>query len=269
MRKHMFWAPGDLELLNLDTYSPFKGYRVHFMNITFEPTCTPSPRLPPQLKVITFPYGWDGTIQQYSVAMQHHGYLTLSAISSALDRISFCPDAMVAERETALLLWCGLNRRPLRLAPDRELRWSAGGLVWPKFSVLCWFVCCCRISFNFLEVVLFWETTCYVTALWHERRCKGEVKEKELTSGTFCCCCWISSIRNMPLSFNLVGQSFYQKCKAYLMHLRPSLLVSILCGTITRPPDQGYQQGCRICGSVVALLPGTFCEFVSPGPFGT
>ena len=28
-------------------------------------------------------------------------------------------------------------------------------------------------------------------------------------------------------------------------------------------------QGCRICGSVVALLPGTFCEFVSPGPFGT
>ena len=38
------------------------------------------------------------------------------------------------QRETAPLLWCGLNRRLSWLAPDGELRTTADCLVWPRSS---------------------------------------------------------------------------------------------------------------------------------------
>ena len=61
--------------------------------------------------------------------------LTLSAISSALDSISFCPDAMVAVTGRQLCS-CDVVLTDGGLAgltPDTELRRSAGDLVWPRF----------------------------------------------------------------------------------------------------------------------------------------
>ena len=86
--------------------------------------------------------------------------LTLSAISSALDSISFCPDAMVAVTGRQLCS-CDVVLTDGCLAgltPDTELRISAGGLVWPKFSVVRWFVCCFALSCAFEEVIHIGET---------------------------------------------------------------------------------------------------------------
>ena len=79
--------------------------------------------------------------------------LTLSAISSALDSISFWPDAMVAERDSSLL-WCGLNRRLSWLAPDGELRTTADCLVWPRSSADRSLVVAVILQFNLKDVVL-------------------------------------------------------------------------------------------------------------------
>ena len=51
------------------------------------------------------------------------------------------------------------------LAPDRELRRSAGGLVWPKFLLVRWFVCWFAVAYAFEEVILIGESE-YLHS-WH------------------------------------------------------------------------------------------------------
>ena len=124
------------------------------MNITLQPTCTLEFQgycnsrlsLSHTVDVLSSPI-----IPSEKIIVR----LTLSAISSALDSISFCPDAMVAVTGRQLCS-CDVVLTDGWLAgltPDTELRRSAGGLVWPNFSVVRWFVCCFALSYAFEEVI--------------------------------------------------------------------------------------------------------------------